>query len=100
MSKCKVTVLRRMFNEDLAEEYCSHPEKCSMFKDGETFLLNSTLKPPGFCDGAWSGIFIYVFAFIHGGNAFFNNWMKDENTMIACCSDGIRPVVFKLERVD
>ncbi|MFA6363123.1 TIGR04076 family protein [Methanoregula sp.] len=27
-------------------------------------------------------------------------WMKDERTMIACCSDGIRPVVFRIERID
>lgn len=27
-------------------------------------------------------------------------WMKEENTMIACCSDGTRPVIFKIERVD
>ena len=27
-------------------------------------------------------------------------WMKEENTMIACCSDGTRPVIFKIERID
>ena len=27
-------------------------------------------------------------------------WMKEENTMIACCSDGTRPVIVKLERLD
>lgn len=27
-------------------------------------------------------------------------WMKDERVMIACCSDGTRPVVFKIERID
>ena len=26
--------------------------------------------------------------------------MKEENTMIACCSDGTRPVIFKIERID
>ena len=26
--------------------------------------------------------------------------MKEENTMIACCSDGTRPVIFKIERLD
>ena len=25
---------------------------------------------------------------------------KDENTMITCCSDGTRPVIFKIERID
>ena len=27
-------------------------------------------------------------------------WMKKENEMIACCSDGTRPVIFKIERSD
>ena len=28
------------------------------------------------------------------------NWMDDERIMIACCSDGTRPVIFKIERID
>ena len=27
-------------------------------------------------------------------------WMNDEKIMIACCSDGTRPVIFKIERLD
>ena len=27
-------------------------------------------------------------------------WMAKENEMIACCSDGTRPVIFKIERLD
>ena len=27
-------------------------------------------------------------------------WMKEENTMICCCNDGTRPVIFKIERID
>lgn len=27
-------------------------------------------------------------------------WMKRENEMIACCSDGMRPIIFKIERID
>ncbi len=29
-----------------------------------------------------------------------NGWMKEENTMIACCSDGTGPVIFKIEQID
>jgi uncharacterized repeat protein (TIGR04076 family) len=28
----------------------------------------------------------------------FSTWMKDENMFISCCTDGIKPVVFKIER--
>lgn len=27
-------------------------------------------------------------------------WMKEENTMITCCSDGTRPVIIKIERIE
>jgi uncharacterized repeat protein (TIGR04076 family) len=27
-------------------------------------------------------------------------WTNNEKIMIACCSDGIRPVIFKIERID
>jgi uncharacterized repeat protein (TIGR04076 family) len=29
----------------------------------------------------------------------FGTWMVDPNTFIACCTDGIKPVVFKIERL-
>lgn len=28
------------------------------------------------------------------------DWTRDERVMIACCNDGTRPVIFKLERID
>ena len=35
------------------------------------------------------------------GGALMDAFCKDaENTMIACCSDGTRPVIFKIERID
>lgn len=27
-------------------------------------------------------------------------WTNDERVMIACCNDGTRPVVFRIERID
>ena len=27
-------------------------------------------------------------------------WTKDDRMMIACCNDGTRPVIFKIERID
>lgn len=29
-----------------------------------------------------------------------HHWTRDERLMIACCNDGTRPVVFKIERID
>jgi len=41
----------------------------------------------------------YICAGLQGGS-IMNGWMKNENEMICCCSDGTRPVIFKVERID
>lgn len=52
-----------------------------------------------FCSEAWDAISRYIYAGLQGGS-IMNGWMKDENEMIACCSDGTRPVIFRIERID
>ena len=29
-----------------------------------------------------------------------HGWTNDDRVMIACCNDGTRPVIFKIERID
>ncbi len=29
-----------------------------------------------------------------------HHWTRDERLMIACCNDGTRPVIYKIERID
>lgn len=45
-----------------------------------------------------SDIYVMDMALMTGGD--FSPWMKDGNTMIACCTDAIKPVAFKLERIE
>ena len=41
----------------------------------------------------------YVYAALQGG-AIMKSWTNDDRMMIACCNDGTRPVIFKIERID
>ena len=52
-----------------------------------------------FCSEAWDAISRYIYTALQGGS-IMRGWMKDERVMIACCSDGTRPVIFKIERID
>ena len=52
-----------------------------------------------FCAEAWDSISRFVYAALKGGS-IMKGWTKDEKMMIAACSDGVRPVIFKLERID
>ena len=52
-----------------------------------------------FCAEAWDAVARYIYTGLQGGS-IMRGWMKEENTMIACCNDGTRPVIFKIERID
>ena len=100
---CKITVLKRMFNQDLADEYRlphlpSGP--CKFFTEGQEFIVDYFAeRPEDFaCDWAWDDIHKILMVLMTRGN--FGTWMKNDNTFVACCTDGIKPVVFKVERID
>ena len=102
MPKCKITVIKKTLNEDLAKKYCGKEVgPCERFEVGDEFVAGLE-KPEGFCDWAWNDILPCQLALLTGGSfsKLFKGWMKDDRTMVACCTDGIRPVVFKIERVD
>jgi uncharacterized repeat protein (TIGR04076 family) len=103
MKKCKITVLKRSLHEDLAKEYCkSSAGLCPCFKEGDTFIAGFE-QPQNFCGWAWNDIYRFVSVLMSGGNyskGVFEDWMKKENEMIACCTDAIRPVIFKIELIE
>jgi len=103
--KCKITVLRREFFPDLAEKYLANPNagKCSKFHDGQEFILEQgdffSMMKGEFCSEAWDAVSRYVYAALQGGS-IMRGWTNDDKMMITCCNDGVRPVIFKLERID
>lgn len=102
-SKYKITVLKKEVDDELATEYCQNDvTSCPIFEVGQEFITGFE-KPDGFCDWAWNDIFRFVTVFLAGGNfssGNFEGWMKDDKTMITCCTDAIRPVTFKIERIE
>jgi uncharacterized repeat protein (TIGR04076 family) len=103
MKKCKITVLKTMFNEELALEYGAEGLKaCPMHEVGQTYLADYA-KPENFCDEAWKAIYQYVFALSHGaGNDvfYYGDWIRTSGVAICSCNDGLRPVIFKIEAMD
>lgn len=81
--------------------------KDSFWQCGLNTLVSTTGDPKKiaggpdkpFCSEAWDAISRYIYTGLQGGS-IMKGWMKEENTMIACCSDGTRPVIFKIERID
>jgi uncharacterized repeat protein (TIGR04076 family) len=100
MKKVTITVLKTGFDAELAAEYgVEGLGACPLLKQGQVFHADYA-KPQGFCDEAWKAIYQYVFALSHGAEDtlfYYGDWIKRPGVAIACCNDGIRPVVFKLE---
>jgi uncharacterized repeat protein (TIGR04076 family) len=101
MPKCKITVLKRTLNKDLADEYLDADDfgACQRFSDGQEFVVNSPFEiPEGFgCPWAWADIRNDIVAIMTGGGF---PWMKQPGTTIAGCTDWFRPVIFKIERLE
>jgi uncharacterized repeat protein (TIGR04076 family) len=98
MSTIRITVLRKMCNVDLFDEYGQNltPE-CDLVPDNAVFISQDYYMPEGFCPWAWADIHREVIALAMGANY---PWSKQEGVVIACCTDGLRPVIFKLERLE
>ena len=107
--ECRITVLETKVFADYQEKYLADPKSgpCPCFKAGDTFLLKRTseqddfyhLMNGRFCGEAWDAISRYVYAALQGGS-IMRKWTNDDRMMIACCNDGTRPVIFKIERID
>lgn len=123
----KLTVIDKKLYPELQAQYCADPcaGACPCYNVGDEFLFRrdeeedhfwkmglGTLVKTGadpdtvaggpklpHCSEAWDAFSRYIYAGLQGG-AIMRGWMREENTMITCCSDGTRPVIFKIERID
>ena len=125
--KVKLTVLDKKLYPELQQAYCANPNSgaCACYNVGDEFIfergngrddfwhmgLNTLVhtdadpntvaggpKMPH-CSEAWDAISRYIYTGLQGGS-IMKGWMNRENIMITCCSDGTRPVIFKIERID
>lgn len=107
--KCKVTVIDKKCYEDLQEQYLADPKSgpCPFYNVGDEFIFERYGDEDTFwrmgsgaqCSEAWDCISRYIYTALQGGS-IMRNWTNDERLMIACCNDGTRPVIFKIERMD
>ncbi len=100
MKKVRITVLETTLNEKLAEKYGNKTQLCELHKPGQQYVSNGWQKPDGLCDSAWKAMESFVFSLSHGSCNFFDGWMKKENQAVISCNDGLRPVIFLLERTN
>lgn len=91
------------------EKYLADPKSgpCPFYHVGDEFVFYRYADEDTFwtmgrgsqCGEAWDCISRYIYTALQGGS-IMRHWTNDERMMIACCNDGTRPVIFKIERQD
>ncbi len=107
--KCKVTVIDKKCFTEYQEQYLADPKSgaCPFYNVGDEFIFERYGEADTFwrtgngtqCGEAWDCISRYIYTALQGGS-IMRNWTNDERMMIACCNDGTRPVIFKIQRLD
>lgn len=103
MAKVRITVLKRDYNENLAKEYAASTfaGRCPMVQEGQVIDCERHNQPKEICGEAWKAMQHYVYALYHGATMpFGKDWMGKPGVAIVTCNDGLRPVTFKLERIE
>ncbi|NQU12111.1 TIGR04076 family protein [bacterium] len=92
----RITVLSKLFHEEYVAQYAPNPERwtpCTHFEVGQEFVTARDAPwemPAGFCGWAWADMQKMVWGMARGGSDVF----------VTCCTDGYRPVIFKLEKIE
>ena len=96
-SDVKITVLKKISTGEVFDEYAvegANPS-CPLVNVGEEYVSKNMAMPTGFCSWAWADIQRDVAHLAMGGDF---PWIREKGKMVSCCTDGLRPVIFRLER--
>ncbi|MHA1112446.1 MAG: TIGR04076 family protein [Promethearchaeota archaeon] len=101
--KIKITAIKQfepkdIIGEDVIRGNGQKIEKCGYGKEGNVYYVpESGNIPEGFCHHAWFGLYKNISVLRNEGN--FKNW-TGKDMIYSACPDGIRPVIFKVERIN
>jgi len=100
MANVKITVVKKLSNTDLFGKnpplHFTGMGECDRVQLGQEFISEEGRFPEGFCAWAYADIQRDITHLRLGGDF---PWFKEKGATLACCTDGARPVVFKLERM-
>ena len=99
--KLRITVLKRLDPEEIFETYPVAERDwfvpCGIYEDGQKFIVEENLRmPEGICPSAWQTMYHNIRTLGFGGNL---PYFDEKGVSVTCCADGMRPVIFKIERI-
>lgn len=111
--KVRITVVRMLKLDDVAREYGQiRPgaesgdfiPDCPFFHEGQEFIVETggdrDCKPAGFCDWAWADVWKDVLMVANKAGVLPDGEKGNQAPQFTCCTDGLRPVVFKVESME
>ncbi len=111
--KTKITVVRKLKLDDVAREYGQiRPgaasedfiPDCPFFEEGQEFIVETggsdDCKPAGFCDWAWADIWKDILMMASKAGVTPDGEKSKLDPQFTCCTDGLRPVIFKVQPME
>ena len=101
MASVRITVVKKLNTEDMFGNNPpigsnSTPE-CDKLELGQEFICEEGRCPAGLCSWAFADIQRDITHLRLGGDFY---WIKNKGSMVSSCTDGLRPVIFRLERLE
>ena len=90
MKKVRITVKRMARYDDLIEAYENPIEHACTVQPGQSWVANGWQRPEGFCSSAWDTLSPFVLALAHGGENFYDGWMKNPKSAMLSCNESSR----------
>lgn len=97
----RITVLRTLLVPEAVAAHAAEGanwQPCSRHTEGQVWVVDGTSLdcPEGFCGWAWADLNRHVVTLARGGNFIGSR----PGTTVVACTDGYRPVIFGLERIE
>ena len=100
MKKVKITAVKKAHYQDLIDKYENPIQHACDVSEGQIWIANGWQQPSGMCTSAWESVSPFVMALAHGGENFYDGWMKNPKSAMISCNDGFRPVSFLVETLE
>ena len=100
MKKVRITVMKMARYDDLIAQYENPIQHTCDMEVGQVFIANGWERPKGMCPSAWDSMSAFVMTLAHGGENFYDGWMKNPRSAMISCNDGFRPVSFLIEALE
>ena len=100
-AKVQITVVKKLGTKELFGEnvpaHATFEDACPRCNVGDVYVVPEDGScPAGFCPCAFADLHRDIMHLRFGGDYPF---VREPGTAVQCCTDGLRPVFFKLERM-